>query len=496
MGNLAKAFFDLNGSWTAPAGVTNVTVVTQNTLPSPVYSTGTSTQALNSYGTPYGWGSNTNGQQGNGTTNTSNSPVLMVGGYTFSQIISAPSINSVFGLTPTGQLYAWGTNTNGQLGIGNVTNQSSPTLVLGGITWSSVYVDDDFSGVSVFGIASNGNGYAWGFNTSGKLGVGDSTDRSSPVAIVGGHTWSKFFSDNNDDFIIALDTTGTAYGWGANGSGWLGDGTTTSRNSPVLVVGGHKFKQITMFESGTVGITDDGTAWGWGGNQSGNLGVGSVLAKSSPTLVLGGLKFSKIAGGSSMIGLTTAGAAYCWGSNSNGQLGTNDLNPRSSPVAVLGGLTFTDISHITTTTMYGLTSAGALYSWGNNQDGLLGDATTVAGRSSPVAVVGGITFAAAPNPSASIQSNIFAYSTTGQLYGWGTNNAGQIGDGTTTKKSSPVLVAGGFIASHIPSTVTTQIAVVPNTAYTINLQQPNPTFGSTVIGNASIPSSITVYFEE
>ena len=98
-------------------------------------------------------------------------------------------------------------------------------------------------------------------------------------------------------------------------------------------------KGLIHGNSNFIGLTEDGTPYAWGGGTSGMLGNGATTSRSSPVVVLGGLKFKSVFyGNSNFIGLTEDGTPYAWGSNTNGQLGTGDINHRSSPVAVLGGL--------------------------------------------------------------------------------------------------------------------------------------------------------------
>lgn len=507
MGNASSKTFTGVGTFIPPAGVTQVTVVTQ-VAPNSIFQTGNgaTTYILDTLGRVFATGTNTHGELGAnlnpGVTSQVSSPVQVVGGLTFVKIYCSPgTANQVcFGITDSGQMYAWGRNDFGELGANLSPNTilavSSPVLVVGGITWSHVIVDDDFSAISVYGIAASGKMYAWGDNTSGRLGIGTNIiAASSPVAVVGGQIFSKIISDNNDDFYVALNDSGAAYAWGVNSVGFLGDNTIVSKSSPVQVVGGITFTQLTAFESGTVGLDTSGKAWGWGQNQAGMLGDGTRTNRSSPVQVVGGITFKKIVGGSSMYGLGIDGTLYAWGANASGQLGLGDRLDRSSPVAVVGGLKFTDVSTLTTTSAFALTATGQMYAWGDNSSGKLGIGN-IAAQSSPVQVVGGLTWAALPtfNNSASIASSVLAPSTNGNLYGWGANAQGQLGQGNITAKSSPVQVLGGFNAAYSPVTFTTVIPVVPNTSYSIKIQ-PIPSFGGVQLGTG-IPTSITVYFEE
>src|SRR5450759_2505295 len=131
----------------------------------------------------------------------------------------------------------------------------------------------------------------------------------------------------------------------------------------------------------------------WGYNSNGQLGDGTATQRNVPTAVSGGLTFASIVAGTfHTCGLTSAGAAYCWGYNAFGNLGDNTTTDRSTPVVVQqGGVSFTSITAGGYHTC-GLTSAGAAYCWGYNAFGNLGDNTTTQ-RSTPVVVQqGGVTF--------------------------------------------------------------------------------------------------------
>src|SRR2546422_957992 len=238
-----------------------------------------------------------------------------------------------------------------------------------------------------------------------------------------------------DYHTCGVTTAGTAYCWGDNTHGELGDGTGTDRTSPVAVEGGLTFASVSAGLAHTCGVTTGGAAYCWGYNADGQLGEGTGTDRTSPVAVLGGVTFAAVsAGGYHTCGVTTAGTAYCWG---RGLLGDGTLritNGPTSPVAVRGGLTFAVVIAGRYHTC-GVTTAGLACCWGENLDGELGYGTTTS-RTSPVAVLGGLSFA---RVSAGV-AHTCGVTTGGAAYCWGYNAAGELGDGTTTDRLSPVRV--------------------------------------------------------
>jgi len=344
-------------------------------------------------GLAWSWGDNSSGQLGDNTSTLSRvSPVSVVGGFTDWCQISGGGCFSL-GLRTNGIVWAWGCNDVGQLGNNTTTSRSSPVSVVGGFTdWCQVSAGFCHS----LGVRTNGTAWAWGVNSIGTLGDGSVTNRSSPVSIAGGFSdWCQVSAGR--DHSLGVRTNGTAWAWGCNANGRLGDDTTTNRSSPVSVVGGFTdWSQVSASEH-SLGVRTNGTAWAWGLNTCGRLGDGTVTSRSSPVSVVGGftdwcqvsVASSESFGGHS-IGLRSNGSVWAWGSNCFGRLGDNTTTNRSSPVSVVGG--FTDWCQVSAGSIHslGVRSNGTAWAWGGNTRGRLGDNTTTS-RSSPVSVVGGFT---------------------------------------------------------------------------------------------------------
>jgi alpha-tubulin suppressor-like RCC1 family protein len=336
----------------------------------------------------YGFGSNGNGRLGDNTITSRLSPVSVVGG--FIDWISASAGNShSLGLRANGTLWAWGNNLNGRLGDNTITSSRSPVSVVGGFTdWVQASAGNSHS----LGVRANGTVWAWGLNTNGRLGDNSTTDRSSPVSVVGGFTdWIE--ASAGGDHSLGVRANGTLWAWGENVDGQLGDNTLTSRLSPVSVVGGFvDWASASAGTSHSLGVRANGTLWAWGLNSFGRLGDDSTATRSSPVSVVGGFTdwISASAGMSHSLGVRTNGTVWAWGLNTDGRLGNNLITSRNSPVSVVGG--FTDWVQASAGDYHslGVRANGTLWAWGNNGNGRLGD-NTITSRLSPVSVVGGFT---------------------------------------------------------------------------------------------------------
>ena len=285
--------------------------------------------------------------------------------------------------------------------------------------------------------ATDSTAYCWGSNSYGRLGNGTTTSALIPVPVSGGLTFLAV-STGGEHTCGATAGGAAAYCWGHNSYGQLGDGTTTDAATPVPVSGGLSFSAVSAGAGHACGITTStGAAYCWGLNSTGQLGNGSTTDASAPVPVSGGLTFVTVSAGDfHTCGVTSSGLAYCWGHNGFGQLGNGSTTDASAPVLVSGGLTFAAASAGNAHTC-GVTTTGAVC-WGSNSFGQLGDGTTTSAVT-PVAVSGA--FVAV---SVGIVANTCGVTTSGAAYCWGYNLYGQLGNGTTTNAVTPVPVSGGL----------------------------------------------------
>lgn len=339
--------------------------------------------------------------------------------------IEAGNGGATCGVTTDSDVFCWGLNDAGQLGVGRfLGGTASPYAISGGLAFDRLG-----KGGYRFqcGVTLDRVAYCWGDNDDGQLGDGSEVDQYVPVAVeteVELVTVSSSFAD-----ACGLDADGVAYCWGANRFGEAGNGTTEPTDGPVAVSGDFRFAELPLGGSSVhvCGLTTDGAALCWG--QGWDL---------VPEAVPGGHTFHSIAGGGThACALTEAGAAYCWGDNTYGQLGDGgtDASPQT-PVAVAGGLQFESITGGNAHTC-GLTAAGEAYCWGYNIRGELGDGT-LEQRTEPVAVAGGLLFASLSAGTA----YTCGVTAEGVGYCWGVNIDGRLGVGPMASQVTPTPLVG------------------------------------------------------
>jgi hypothetical protein len=300
---------------------------------------------------------------------------------------------------------------------------------------------------------SESNLFTWGNNNSGLLGDNSTDSKTSPNTTVGGGiTWkslaaSQGATTGSSNFGAAIKSDGTLWTWGNNSLGQLGDGTVVARSSPGTTVGGGNWKQISCGYGHIAGIKTDGTLWTWGRDFYGALGTGGNNSRSSPnTTIGGGSDWKQIATGLDCnAALKVDGTLYVWGKNNVGQLGDNTSASKNSPVSISGGgTTWKSLwsGGSASNFMAAIKTDGTLWTWGGNASGQLGDGTVV-NKSSPNTTAGGGTNWKQVAIGASF---IAAIKTDGTLWTWGGNASGQLGNNSTTDRSSPNTTAGGGTA--------------------------------------------------
>ncbi|HEY8259742.1 MAG TPA: chromosome condensation regulator RCC1 [Methylosinus sp.] len=331
----------------------------------------------------------------------------------------------------------------GGVATGAVTFKDGPTT-LGAATLSAVGANQSMleaGGGRSCAVSVGGSLKCWGFNGFGELGDGTTTPRSTPVG-VSGLSNSVVAVAAGDAHSCAVSGAAGLLCWGYNNLGALGDGTTATRLLPTRV-SGFAIGDVAAVAAGayhSCAATRAGAAFCWGANGVGQIGDGTTTGRLTRTAVSGlssGVR-AVAAGGLHSCALTTAGAVKCWGSNGFAQLGDGTATSRSRPVSVLGlssGVVAISTSgHATCAILAG----GGLRCWGRNWYGGLGDGTTF-NRNRPVAVAG----LAGPVISVAVGiDHSCAVSVAGAVQCWGRNNLGQLGDGSIVDRTRPVAVVG------------------------------------------------------
>ncbi|HYO57135.1 hypothetical protein [Archangium sp.] len=280
-------------------------------------------------------------------------------------------------------------------------------------------------------LKQDGTVWAWGYNY-GHLGDGTTTERPTPVQVVGLSGVKAIGAGSYHSMALRQD--GTVWTWGYNGSGQLGDGTTTDHYTPAMVPGLNGVIAIAAGGSFSLAVKQDGTVWAWGDNWTGPLGDGTETTRLSPVRVLNlnGVK-AVAAGINHSVALKQDGTVWTWGRNSLGELGDGTTNVRTTPVQAWGISGVTAISASYWHTM-AIKQDGTVWNWGDNRMGQLGDGTT-ADRYMPVQVPGisnTITVAqGSPN------YNTVVMKQDGSGWAWG---SGILGNGST-QSLTPVRVS-------------------------------------------------------
>lgn len=502
MNNKAYRIYLTDGTLVIPAGCEKVRIVAEKKIDFTFSGPKVDGQSaggwirnlwLDQSGKAWGTGSNFAGQLGVGDLLSKSSPTAVVGQLSFQQLTGDDNnvTGTYFGLTDKGVCWGWGSNLNGQVGDGTVVSKSSPVLVLGGLTLCQVVTT---GGSSIWGLTTAGQVYGWGFSPSIS---GDTIPHSSPVAAVGvsGLIFKRIFGSFGTGNTYFLTKDNKLYGAGVNVLGSLGVGDSVGRSSPVAVGAAINFKTVACAGLFSTALDTGGAAWGWGQNDKGQLGIGNTTTQSTPTAVLGGLTFVQIVSHSlkSSYGLTAAGLVYAWGNNDQGSLGVGDSVARSSPVLVLG-LSGVKIKKILTgvnsfATALFLADDGTLYGTGYNFQGELGTGDIVS-RSSATAVLGGFKFLDVFG-----LNSVIGLCDDGLVRAWGENNNGQLGLGDQVARSSPVVVPGASKIAPFAYRDEKVIAVTPGTTYAIKMNMSMVTFGTEVVSLKPYVDTVTIYFE-
>ena len=403
------------------------------------------TCALTAAGRVLCWGRNEYGALGNGSWANSSVPVEVSG---VSGVVAITAgAHHTCALTRAGAVWCWGYNAYHQLGNGTTDNSPVP-LAIGGlgsrVTAISAGIQDTCA------LLATGTVRCWGDNPHGQLGDGTTTTRTTPVDVTGLPAGVRAISTGGYH-TCALTTGGDVWCWG----GLLGSGTPKDTSVPVEVSGlPGSAAAISAGMVDTCALMSGGDVECWGDNAYRELGPAASTSGRGP-VVISGLPAAiraVAAGGAHTCVVTAAGTVMCWGFDFHGELGNGTFTPVSaSPVKVTGisgGVDAIAAGGHSCAVMTG----GTVKCWGFNYHGQLGNGTTT-DSSVPVAVVFPVEKPAPtaaprlPAPSSFTAIAVGGYhacalSSDGRVFCWGQNLDGQLGDGTRTERHRPIEVTG------------------------------------------------------
>ncbi|MEO6069697.1 MAG: T9SS type A sorting domain-containing protein [Chitinophagaceae bacterium] len=345
-----------------------------------------------------------------------------------------------------GSLWAWGYNDYGVLGIGNTDSKRSPVRVGTSTDWLDVFPGD----VHTVALKTNGSLWTWGYNNLGQLGIGYTsfTTQKTPRQLGTDLDWQTAAA--GIQHTLAIKNDGTLWSWGLNNHGQLGYNTFDSSNNkdtnayvPRQVGTDNNWKSITAGYYYSLGLKTDGTLWAWGENKYGQLGIGLVTTESqiNPVQVGTDNNWMQISAGYNTVeAIKTNGTLWGWGDNMKGQLGTGKIYPpnaemRDSLPQQVG--TATDWLAVSTSKEHtiALKTNNTLWGWGSNESGQLGNGEFwVAQRQLTPMQIGTDLWSTNFNAAG---TSTYARKLDNTVWSWGENPYGKLGIGNETRQNTP-----------------------------------------------------------
>ena len=329
------------------------------------------TMAIKSDGSLWAWGANSYGQQGDGTVTPARSiPVKIMDDVVY----VAAGYAHTLAIKSDQSLWAWGLNNCGQIGDGSGGSDPLGFDLTNDIKLSPVKIMDGVAAVAAgfehsMAIKTDGSLWAWGRNSDGQLGNGahgrEVTVNTTPIRIMDGV--ASVSAGGGNTMIIKTD--GSLWGWGMNGSGQLGNGTGGNWDSinpfPAKIMEGVDF--VSSGGSQTMAIKNDGSLWVWGASDFNPSGEGSETVNATPVKIMDGV-ISASSGGINSMAIKADGSLWGWGYSARGQLGAG-VYSSSVPVKIMDNVASVSASGYHT---MAIKTDGSLWGWGDNRSGAVG----------------------------------------------------------------------------------------------------------------------------
>ena len=315
------------------------------------------------------WGSNRYGQFGNGTTiDTNYSFPVKIEGISNIKKVKAGRNNTML-ITESGDVWVCGRNNYGQLGDGTTTDRHNFVK----INRLSNIIDIEISGSYGLALTSSGEIFTWGDNAHGELGNGTTINNYNPTKVSGVYNVKEIKAGYSN---LILKKSGDVWTWGSNYRGEIGDYTNIDRYRPVKVLGLSNISTIEKGEFTNYAMSDSGEIWAWGSNSSRELGNGTTVSRNYPAKINGLTNIKTISAGVYYaIALTNDGKVIGWGSSNYGELGVGrDITYFEFPTLIN---TISNVSKITSGGLHtiAILNNGEIWSWGYNTSGQLGNGT-------------------------------------------------------------------------------------------------------------------------
>ena len=285
-------------------------------------------------------------------------------------------------------MYAWGGNLEGQVGNGTTSIWVADPYALR--QFDGRIVQTAAGGAFSLALLADGSVWSWGENFHGELGDGSHTDHLTPMPVANLHQIVRIAA--GDGFGLAVQADGSVWAWGINDVGQLGNGSRTDAATPVKLAAPTNVVQVAAGSAHSLALRANGEVWAWGYNQSGQVGNGRDLSNQNPAGVVQptpvrttapyGVVQIAAAGNQSMAmrSATLGGAVFAWGQNTFGELGNGSTDDSSTATLALRNAVTIGMG---TSSSYAVGTDGFVYAWGSNQCGSLGDGTAVAERHRP-----------------------------------------------------------------------------------------------------------------